>query len=210
MPAKEPYPTAEPFLPEKRSLPTLAEAAKGCKGCDLYRNATQTVFGEGPGKARLILVGEQPGDKEDLAGHPFVGPAGQLLDKALVEAGIPRDEVYVTNAVKHFSFTPRGKRRMHQKPTARQIGACKPWLESEIEVLKPRLVVCLGATAAQALLGAEFRVTKDRGKVIEAESGLAVLATVHPSSLLRIPDSREREAAYESFVADLRVAAKML
>jgi DNA polymerase len=200
--------SAADFVPAKPTLPRLREAAAGCRGCDLYINATQTVFGEGPRSADVMLVGEQPGDQEDRAGHPFVGPAGRLLDSALLEAGIDRGRVYVTNSVKHFKFIQieRG-RRQHKKPTAAEIRACQPWLQEEIRLVKPRVVVALGATAAQVLLGKEFRVTRDRGKPIPSEWAEAIVATVHPSSILRAPDDTRDEARRE-FIADLaRVAA---
>src|SRR3954466_14565502 len=193
-------------VPEHPTLPSLREAAAGCRACDLWRNATQTVFGEGEGGARLMLLGEQPGDKEDLAGEPFVGPAGQLLDRALALAGIERDHVYITNAVKHFKWEPRGKRRIHQKPNATEIAACRPWLESEIAVVEPQVLACLGATAAQAILGPKFRVTKERGQLRAVELGatmLQVTATVHPSSILRAPDEATREREFDRFVDDL-------
>src|SRR5437764_1342788 len=183
------------------TLDELRVAAAGCTNCDLYRNATQTVFGEGQPGARLMLLGEQPGDKEDVEGRPFVGPAGRLLDEALVEAGIDRDEVYVTNVVKHFKWTPRGKRRIHQKPNAEEIGACRPWLEQEVQTVGPEVLACLGATAAQALLGRTFRVTKERGQLRDLELAgrtLVVTATVHPSSILRAPDPDARDREYES------------
>ena len=195
-------------VPETRSLTTLKTAAKSCTACHLYRHATQTVFGEGPKGATLILLGEQPGDQEDLAGKPFVGPAGQILDHALEEAGIDRSEVYVTNTVKHFKWEPRGKRRIHKKPNSREIAACRPWLEAELRVVRPALLVCLGATAAQAIFGPSFRVTRERGKVLESELAPKVVATVHPSSLLRQPDEESREREYKLFVADLRAALK--
>ncbi|MEV1167052.1 UdgX family uracil-DNA binding protein [Nonomuraea sp. NPDC049784] len=196
---------AAEFLPDQLDLDSLRRAAACCEGCDLYRNATQTVFGEGPKQARYMLVGEEPGDQEDRQGHPFVGPAGRILDKGLEEAGIERDEVYVTNAVKHFSFTLRGKRRIHQKPTAAEITACRPWLDAELAVVRPEVIVVLGATAARALLGREFRVTQHRGEPVPLGDALAV-ATVHPSAVLRAPD---RDLAYKGFVADLRVAASV-
>ena len=189
-------------------LERLAAEAAGCRACDLWRNATQTVFGRGPGDARIFLVGEQPGDQEDRAGEPFVGPAGRILDKALAEVGLKRDEVYVTNAVKHFRWTRRGKRRLHEKPNAGQIRACRPWLDGEIEAVRPRIIVLLGATAAQAVMGPAFRVSKQRGEVLNSPVGLPVVATVHPSSILRAADNESREAAMSSFIADLRVAAK--
>jgi uracil-DNA glycosylase len=202
--------TAAPFVPKTRSIAALAEAARGCEGCPLYQRATQTVFGEGPAHARVMLVGEQPGDSEDKQGRPFVGNAGKLLDRALEEAGIDRTEVYVTNAVKHFKWIERGKRRIHQKPNAAEIGACRPWLDAEIEAAKPEVIVCLGATAAQALMGRAFRVTADRGKFFEPAIAAGVMATVHPSSLLRITDAEERRREYARFVGDLRLVAERL
>ncbi|MEV4474731.1 UdgX family uracil-DNA binding protein [Nonomuraea salmonea] len=194
---------AASFVPDRLDLASLRTAAAGCRGCDLYRDATRTVFGEGPERARFMLVGEQPGDQEDRRGHPFVGPAGRVLDRGLEEAGIARDEVYLTNAVKHFSFTPRGKRRIHQKPTAAEIDACHPWLDAELAVVRPEVVVVLGATAARALLGPSFRVTRHRGEAVPLGEAVAV-ATVHPSAVLRAPD---RDAAYADFLADLKAAA---
>jgi len=180
--------------------------AAACRACDLWEKATQTVFGEGAEHARLMLVGEQPGDQEDLQGKPFVGPAGKLLERALDEAGIDRRKVYVTNAVKHFRWTRRGNRRLHEKPNAGQIRACRPWLESEIEVVRPRLIVLLGATAVQSVMGPAFRVSRQRGEVLPSPFGIPVLATVHPSSILRATDDESREAPMASFIADLRVA----
>ena len=194
--------------PDTSSLATLRKAAKTCTACHLYKHATQTVFGEGPNGATLMLLGEQPGDQEDLAGKPFVGPAGKILDRALEEAGIDRTQVYVTNTVKHFKWEPRGKRRIHKKPNSREIAACRPWLEAELRVVRPGLLVCMGATAAQAVFGPKFRVTRERGKVLESELASKVVATVHPSSLLRQPDEESREREYKLFVADLRVAVK--
>jgi DNA polymerase len=206
----EEYPSAEAFMPAKVTLPALKEAAAGCKGCPLYKIGTQTVFGEGPVGAKVMFVGEQPGDQEDLAGKPFVGPAGGILNKALEEAGIDRSEVYVTNAVKHFKWEPRGKRRLHSKPNAREIQACKPWLTAEIQVVQPQMVVALGATAAQALMGKDFRVTQSRGKVFRDTQWAPWFgATVHPSSILRAPDD-QREAAYRAFVSDMRAIAKAI
>jgi uracil-DNA glycosylase len=190
------------------TLDRLRNEAAGCRACDLWENATQTVFGEGAEHARLMLVGEQPGDQEDLQGKPFVGPAGKLLERALDEAGIERRKVYLTNAVKHFRWTRRGKRRLHEKPNAGQIRACRPWLEAEIAAVRPRLVVLLGATAAQSVMGPAFRVSRQRGEVLASPFGVPVLATVHPSSILRSTDAESREAAMSSFVADLRVAAR--
>ncbi len=204
------YPTAEPFLPEKLTLPQLQAASKGCRGCPLYKPATQTVFGEGCKGAQIVFVGEQPGDQEDLAGKPFVGPAGKLLDGALEKAGIDRTATYVTNAVKHFKFEPRGKRRIHSKPNAREIQACKPWLVAEMQVIKPPIVVALGATAAQALMGNAFRVTKERGIPRETQWAPFTLATYHPSALLRMPDEAARAQAYDDFLSDLKQVAKHL
>ena len=192
------------------SLEELREAAAGCKACDLWRSGTQTVFGEGSTGSTALFVGEQPGNDEDLAGRPFVGPAGRLFDEALAEAGIDRSAAYVTNAVKHFKWIPRGKRRIHQKPNAAEMTACRPWLEGEIGAVKPRVVVALGATAAQTLLGRQFRVTKQRGVPIESDWAPYVLATVHPSSILRAPDDEARRQAMQDFVADLREVAKLL
>ena len=194
-----------------RSLSELRENAASCRDCDLWRNATQTVFGEGRVRARLMLVGEQPGDHEDLAGRPFVGPAGRLLDDALIAAGIVRDDVYVTNAVKHFKWRGRGKRRIHDKPNAAEIAACRQWLDAELAVVRPRVLVLLGATAAQSLLGHKFKVTRERGKPITS-TGFAdyVVATVHPSSILRIADRDERAAAVRSLAADLRTASALV
>jgi uracil-DNA glycosylase family protein len=199
--------TAAPLVPERPSLKKLKEAAAGCKACPLWETGTQTVFGEGAVSAEIVLVGEQPGDQEDLAGKPFVGPAGRLLDKALEEAGIDRKLAYVTNVVKHFKWQPRGKRRIHQKPNAAEIAACRPWLDAELALLKPKVLVCLGATAAQALLGRQFRVSKDRGVPVESDLAPVVMATVHPSSILR---SDDREAEMAMFVEDLRRVAEVL
>jgi uracil-DNA glycosylase len=200
--------SAADFIPPKPTLTKLREAARGCRGCHLWMHATQTVFGEGPRTAEVILVGEQPGDLEDRAGHPFVGPAGKLLDMALTQAGIDRTRVYVTNSVKHFKFvTIERGRRLHKKPTAAEVRSCHPWLQEEIRLIKPRVIVALGATAAQALLGKQFRVTQDRGKPVASDLAEAVIATVHPSAVLRAPDDRRDEARQE-FIADLkRVAA---
>jgi DNA polymerase len=197
-------------VPATSSLTELREAALACTACPLYKNATQTVFGEGPKRARLMFLGEQPGDQEDLSGKPFVGPAGQLLERALTEAGLDRNEVYVTNTVKHFKWEPRGKRRIHQKPSSRDIAACRPWFEAELRLVRPDVLVCLGSTAAQAIFGPSFRVTRERGKVLPADLTARVVATVHPSSLLRQPDEEERARAYRLFVADLRVAARAI
>ena len=202
--------SAATFLPEKRTLPALREAIQGCRGCDLYKNATQAVFGEGASHAEVLFVGEQPGDKEDLAGRPFVGPAGQLFDKALEEAGIDRGQTYVTNAAKHFKWQARGKRRIHQKPSWSEMIACRPWLEAELEVVQPRVVVCLGATAAQSLLGRDFRVTQHRGELLDSDLAEHVTATVHPSSILRQQDEESRHAEFAAFVDDLRVVARLV
>jgi DNA polymerase len=194
---------AADFFPSKPSLPAARIAATGCRGCGLYRHATQTVFGEGAAHARVMLVGETPGDREDLAGRPFVGPAGQLLDRALDAAGIARSAVYVTNVVKHFKWEPRGKRRLHKRPLPTEIAACMPWLLMEIELVRPNVIVCLGATAGQALFGGRFSVTRERGRFLPSRHAPFVLATLHPSALLRIREHDEREAAFERFVADL-------
>jgi uracil-DNA glycosylase family protein len=195
-------------VPATTSLTTLRAAALGCTACHLYKRATQTVFGKGPKRATLMLVGEQPGDQEDLSGKPFVGPAGKLLDRALEGAGIDRTQVYVTNTVKHFKWEPRGKRRIHQKPNSREIAACRPWLEAELRVVRPSVLVCLGSTAAQAIFGPAFRVTRERGKVLRSEIAPRVVTTVHPSSLLRQPDEASRQREYALFLDDLRVAAR--
>jgi uracil-DNA glycosylase len=202
--------TAAPLVPERPSLSKLREAAAGCKACDLWKTGTQTVFGEGTSKAEVMFVGEQPGDQEDQLGEPFVGPAGKVLDQALEEAGIDRSLAYVTNVVKHFKWQARGKRRIHQKPNWREISACRPWLDAELEVVKPRVLVCLGATAAQALIGRQVRVTKDRGRPIESELAACVLVTVHPSSILRAPEDAARRKAYAEFVRDLEQVAAAL
>jgi uracil-DNA glycosylase len=201
--------TAAPLVPDKPSIPKLKEAAAGCMACPLHETGTQTVFGEGTSKAEVMFVGEQPGDQEDLQGKPFVGPAGKLLDKALEEAGIDRNQVYVTNVVKHFKWQARGKRRIHQKPNWSEIAACRPWLEAELEVVEPRVLVCLGATAAQALLGRDFRVSKQRGEPVDSDLAERVLATVHPSSILRA-DEDQRELEYAEFVRDLKTVAKLI
>jgi len=193
---------------DARSVEQLRAAAATCQACDLWRDATQTIFGEGPSQARLMLVGEQPGDQEDRQGHPFVGPAGRVLDQGLDEAGIDRRRVYLTNTVKHFRFTVRGKRRLHEKPNAAQVRACRPWLEAEIAVVQPRLIVLLGATAAQAVMGPDFRVSKQRGEVLPSPFGVPVVATVHPSSILRATDAVSRDTAMSSFISDLMVAAR--
>lgn len=202
--------TAAPLIPSHPTLAKLQEAARGCQACPLWKTGTQTVFGEGSRRAKVVFIGEQPGNDEDLAGKPFVGPAGKLLDKALVEAGIDRGEVYVTNTVKHFKWEPSGKRRIHKKPNAREIAACRPWLDAELDLLKPEVVVCLGATAAQALLGREFKVTERRGELIPAPFAGRVIATVHPSSILRAPDEEKRHAEYARFVEDLKRIAALI
>lgn len=199
--------SAADYLPATRSLKALREAARGCRGCDLYKAATQTVFGEGKARASLMLVGEQPGDREDIEGHPFVGPAGKLLHRALDEAGIDPKSAYITNAVKHFKYVVRGKRRIHNKPRTIEIRACAPWLEAEIEAVKPKIVVALGATAAQALLGSGFKLTQHRGEVHESALAARVLATVHPSAILRARDDESRHREYAMFVEDLRIVA---
>jgi uracil-DNA glycosylase len=200
--------SATEFLADRMNLKAMREASEHCRGCDLYKHATQTVFGEGPRRATVMLVGETPGDEEDVAGQPFVGPAGRLLDDALVEAGLERDDVYVTNVVKHFRWEPRGKRRLHKKPSARQIEACRPWLQAEILIVKPPTIVCLGATAAQALLGKDFRITKQRGRFFESSWAKAILATHHPSAVLRAPDHDDRARKRQELVEDLRRAAE--
>jgi len=202
--------SARDFLPHKPDLAHLRAAVQDCRGCDLYRHATQAVFGEGRKRSRLLLVGEQPGNDEDLAGHPFVGPAGRLLDQALQAAGIARDDAYVTNTVKHFKWEQRGKRRLHSKPGAREIQACLPWLEAELAEVRPEVLVCLGATAAQALLGKPFKVTQQRGQVLSSRYSPQTLATVHPSSILRQRGSGDREREMQRFVDDLKAAAALL
>jgi uracil-DNA glycosylase family protein len=202
--------TAARLIPAAPTLPKLRDAAADCRACPLWRTGTQTVFGEGLKKAEVMLVGEQPGDKEDLAGAPFVGPAGKLLDSALADAGIERDTAYVTNVVKHFKWEARGKRRIHKKPNMSEITACKPWLEAELDVVRPKAVVCLGSTAAQALLGKDFKVTKQRGELVESPLAPLVTATVHPSSILRERDDEARKIAMKEFVADLAMVAREL
>ena len=199
-------PSAEPFVPAQHTLPVLAKAVRGCQGCDLYRHATQAVFGEGPADARVMFVGEQPGDQEDQQGKPFVGPAGQLWNKALLEAGIDRTRVYVTNAVKHFKFEERGVRRIHKKPRGLEVAACRPWLSAEIEQVDPRIIVALGATAALSVGGREFAIQKERGRLMPLAGGRQLLVTVHPSYLLRVPDT-DRQAEFARFVSDLRLVA---
>src|SRR4051795_4134452 len=201
---------ATPFLPERRTLKDLRAAAAGCQGCHLWRNATQTVFGEGLKKSRVMLVGEQPGDREDRAGKPFVGPAGRELDRGLEAAGIDRSEAYVTNVVKHFKFEERGRRRIHATPKRFEIDACKPWLEEELRQVQPEAVVLLGATAAKAILGSSFRVTKQRGELLESDLAPIVSATIHPSAILRAPDDAARESERRSFAADLANVARAL
>jgi uracil-DNA glycosylase len=202
--------TAAPFVPDRPTLPKLRAAAAGCTACHLYKLGTQTVFGEGSAKADVVFVGEQPGDQEDLTGKPFVGPAGRVLDEGLGAAGIDRSKVYVTNAVKHFKWEPRGKRRIHQKPNWAEMTACRPWLEAELATIKPEVLVCLGATAAQSLLGRQFRVTKMRGVPVESDLAPSVVATVHPSSILRAPDEGARQEAMQDFVRDLKAVAKLI
>jgi uracil-DNA glycosylase family protein len=198
------------LLPDDRSLDALKEAAAGCRACDLWQKGTQTVFGEGPPQARVVMVGEQPGDQEDRVGKPFVGPAGQILDQALEAAGIDRSLVYVTNVVKHFKWEPRGKRRLHQRPDREEVKACLPWFEAEIAAVQPRVIVCLGATAAQALLGSDFRVTRQRGQMLASTLGPPIMATVHPSSILRAADEPSRRLAMDQFIADLRLIREYL
>jgi uracil-DNA glycosylase len=207
MPARSPYPTAVPFLPEDRSWPALRQAVQECRGCPIYARATQAVFGEGPVPAQVMLVGEQPGDQEDRQGAPFVGPAGRVLDRALTAAGIPRDHAYLTNAVKHFKWKGRGPRRIHDKPSWAEQVACRPWLEAELAVVRPRVLVLLGATASQSLLGPDFRVTRSRGRPLESDLAELVLATVHPSAVLRADD---QDAAFAGLVEDLRAVSDRL
>jgi uracil-DNA glycosylase len=200
---------ASEFLPaDRHDLDALRQASARCEACDLYEHATQTVFGDGNRQAAVMVVGEQPGDKEDLAGEPFVGPAGALLDQALEQAGLERSSLYVTNAVKHFKWEPRGKVRLHKKPGAREVAACKPWLLAELDAVHPEIVLCLGATAAQALLGPEFRVTRQRGQIVTGPADIPTVATVHPSSILRARDESERSAQLARFVQDLRVVVE--
>ncbi len=207
MPSKS---SAEDLIPPRATLSSLKTAAADCKACDLWKKGTQTVFGDGARRANVLFVGEQPGNEEDLTGKPFVGPAGKLFDNALAEAGIDRKQTYVTNVVKHFKWEPRGKRRIHKKPNAVEIGACRPWLEAEIALIKPEVIVALGATAAQALLGPQFRVTKQRGQFIESTLAPYVMATVHPSSILRAPDDETRRLEYRRFVDDLKKLAPVI
>ncbi|MFO1497837.1 MAG: UdgX family uracil-DNA binding protein [Verrucomicrobiota bacterium] len=210
MPRAQSVGSAAPLIPSRPTIPKLRQIAAGCTACPLWKTGTQTVFGEGARAAKVMLIGEQPGNDEDLAGHPFVGPAGRVLDDALQEAGIDRTATYVTNVVKHFKWEPQGKRRLHKKPNAREIAACRPWLDAELAALKPEVVVCLGATAAQSLLGRDFRVSEQRGQFISSPLAQHVLATVHPSSILRAPDAAARHAARAQFVADLKVVAKVI
>jgi DNA polymerase len=211
MPKRKPTNSAaEELIPGKATLPLLRAAAADCRACDLWKLGTQTVFGEGPRRSEVLFVGEQPGNEEDLTGKPFVGPAGRLLDEALAEAGIDRSRVYVTNVVKHFKWEPRGKRRIHKKPNAQEIAACRPWLRAEIALIKPNVIVALGATAAQALLGPQFRVTKERGKFLESELAPYVMATVHPSSILRAPDDETRREERRKFIDDLKKLARVM
>jgi len=207
---KKPTDSAAELIPDRPSVKSVREAAKDCRACELWKRGTQTVFGEGSPKAELMFVGEQPGNEEDLTGHPFVGPAGKLLDRALADAGIDRTGVYVTNVVKHFKWEPRGKRRIHKKPSAREIAACRPWLDTEIELVKPRAIVCLGATAAQALLGKQFKVTAHRGELIPSTLAPIVVATVHPSSILRARDDETRHQEMDRFVDDLRRVSRAM
>ncbi|HUK47548.1 MAG TPA: UdgX family uracil-DNA binding protein [Terriglobales bacterium] len=204
--------TAAPLIPARPTIEILRRAAASCKACDLWKKGTQTVFGEGSAHASVMLIGEQPGDREDIAGHPFVGPAGRILDEALVAAGIDRSEVYVTNIVKHFNWVPaeRGKRRIHKKPRYSEIKACRPWLDAEIAVTRPQVIICLGATAAQGLLGREFSVLRQRGQFVESPLAPFVMATVHPSSILRAPDEAARHQQKQAFIDDLRVAAAQI
>jgi uracil-DNA glycosylase len=208
--------SAAPFVPDERSLPVLAKAVQKCEGCDLYRHATQAVFGEiesrngsAKPKVAILMIGEQPGDQEDKQGRPFVGPAGKVLDKALEEAGIDRSEVYVTNAVKHFKWEPRGKLRLHKKPTMKEINACRPWLDAELQTVKPKLIVALGATAAQGLLGSSFRITQAHGQVQEVPGLPPIIATLHPSAVLRAQTDEDRHSQMRTLVADLRISAKI-
>jgi len=197
-------------IPFSDSIEALAQAAKTCRACDIWSRATQTVFGEGDAHAEVILVGEQPGNQEDLAGHPFVGPAGKLLDKALLAAGIARDKVYITNVVKHFNSVQRGKWRIHKKPNAEEIAACRPWLDAEIVIIRPAVIICLGASAAQALISRDYRVTRQRGELQKSAFGPMITATVHPSSILRAPDDEARHLQMREFVADLKKIARAL
>ena len=209
-PSKSGNGTDNPFVPATTNLKKLQQASKGCKNCDLWERGTQTVFGEGEPSSKVMFIGEQPGNDEDLQGRPFVGPAGRLLDKLLVEAGVDRTKVYVTNAVKHFKWEPRGKRRIHKKPNSMEVTACRPWLEAEIASVHPKVIICLGATAAQALLGRDFRVTQHRGELLESSLAPHVMATVHPSSILRAPDEETRHEEMRRFVQDMRKIPPLL
>ncbi len=212
MPIRNKNPSATELIPSGPTIPKLQQAANHCKACDLWKAATQTVFGEGVSRASVMMIGEQPGDQEDRSGHPFVGPAGRLLDQAMSEAGIERSQVYVTNVVKHFKWSPaeRGKRRIHKKPRASEIQACRPWLDAEIALIKPEILVCLGASAAQALLGKTFRVSRERGKPVDSPLAPYVVATVHPSSILRAQDDESRHLQMQAFVEDLKEVARLV
>jgi len=200
--------SAAPYVPAHRTLAALRAAAARCRGCDLYQRATQTVFGEGPETAAVMMVGEQPGNDEDLAGRPFVGPAGKLLDRALAEAGLDRRQIYVTNIVKHFKWKPQGKRRIHDKPNAAEVEACRPWFQTELDLIQPEILVCLGATAAQALLGRSFKISVERGRFVQSPLAPRVFAIVHPSSLLRMPDEETRRAETRRFIDELKLVAR--
>jgi DNA polymerase len=202
--------SARDFLPEKQTPESLRQAAKTCRGCELYKNATHTVFGEGPSRADLLLIGEQPGDQEDRQGHPFVGPAGRMLDKAFSDAAISREQVYVTNAVKHFKWVWRGKRRLHQKPSIREVIACKPWLEAEVAAIRPKIVVCMGATAALSFLGRPVLITRERGKFMPSETGAIAFITIHPSAIYRHGEKDEQEQEYRRFAAEIKLVKKKL
>jgi len=210
MPKKPFKSAAEDLIPPRLTLSSLKSAAAGCQACDLWKTGTQTVFGEGARRVKVMFIGEQPGNEEDLSGRPFVGPAGRLLDDALDTAGIDRKQTYVTNVVKHFKWEPRGKRRIHKKPNSTQIAACRPWLEAELALIKPDVIVALGATAAQSLIGPQFRVTKQRGEFLESTLAPYVMATVHPSSILRAPDDETRQLEYRRFVDDLKKLARVI
>lgn len=207
---RESFEGAAAFVPERKTLPVLRKAVQNCKGCDLFRYATQAVMGEGPKSSHLMLLGEQPGNDEDLQGRPFVGPAGKVLDRAMAEAGIDRAAVYVTNAVKHFKFEERGKRRLHKKPTVPEVRACQPWLEAEISAVHPQVILCLGATAAQSVFGPAYRLTKERGKFVEHPWARFATSTVHPSAILRAPDEEQRHIQYREFVSDLKKVRDVL
>jgi len=200
---------ASAYIPEHATPRAMREAVQHCRGCDLYARASRAVFGEGPNSAEIVLIGEQPGDEEDRQGHPFVGPSGKLLDRALAEAGIDRSLVYVTNAVKHFKFEERGKRRLHKKPSGLEIRACRPWLEAEIDLIQPQIIVCLGASAAQSIFGATYRLTKERGQFVRNSWAPHVTSTVHPSAILRAPDDEQRHIEYEKFVGDLKKVQRL-